>query len=151
MTLETVLMAISKEDAERSEKMVRTAADIAGPADATVALTHIFKEKEYENIRDDLGFERDSEVTPTVVAQRYAPIKDIQAELESEGVTCEIHGSLSEGSVGARIVELAVEVGGDLVIVGGRKRTPAGKAAFGSTAQKVLLNAHCPVTFVRSN
>jgi nucleotide-binding universal stress UspA family protein len=151
MTLETVLMAVSKEDVERSEKMVRTAADIAGPAEATVALTHIYKEEEYDNIRDELGFERDSEVTPTIVAERYVPIKEIRAELESEDVTCEIHGSLGEGSIGGRIVEIAAEVEADLVIVGGRKRSPAGKAAFGSIAQKVLLNAHCPVTFVRSN
>jgi len=151
MTLETVLMAVSKEDTERSEKLVRAAADIAGPAEATVALTHVFKENEYDTILTDLGFEEDSEVTPTVVAQRYAPIKEIRAQLESEGVSCEIHGSLSEGSVGNQLVELAAEVEADLVIVGGRKRSPAGKAAFGSTAQKVLLTAHCPVTFVRSD
>ena len=151
MTLETVLMTVSKGDMERSEKMVRTATDIAGPADATVALAHVFRESEYDTICDELEFDRDSEVTPTVVARRYEPIKEIHTELESEGVTCEIHGSLSEGSVGDEIVGLAAEVEADLVIVGGRKRSPAGKAAFGSTAQNVLLNAHCPVTFVRSN
>jgi nucleotide-binding universal stress UspA family protein len=45
---------------------------------------------------------------------------------------------------------VARDVDADMVVTGGRKRSPAGKAVFGSTAQKVLMNAPCPVTFVRS-
>lgn len=151
MTLQTVLMAVSKGDTERSEQLVDTATAIAKPTGATVALAHVFRDHEYDEIRNDLGFERDSEVTPSVVAKRYAPIRDLVDELEDEGVDCEIHGSLGNGSVGERIVELARDVEADLIIVGGRKRSPAGKAAFGSTAQQVMLNADCPVTFVRND
>lgn len=151
MTLQTVLMAVSKGDTERSKKLVETATEIAKPAAATVALAHVFRDSEYEGIRDDLGFEKDSEVTPSVVAERYAPIRELVEQLEEEGVDCEIHGSLGDGSVGERIVELARDVDADMIIVGGRKRSPAGKAAFGSTAQEVMLNADCPVTFVRND
>ncbi|PSP66736.1 universal stress protein, partial [Halobacteriales archaeon QH_6_68_27] len=47
-------------------------------------------------------------------------------------------------------VGLAAETDADLVVVGGRKRSPAGKAVFGSTAQEVMLESPCPVTFVRN-
>jgi nucleotide-binding universal stress UspA family protein len=47
------------------------------------------------------------------------------------------------------VVALAEELDADLVIVGGRTRSPAGKAVFGSTAQEILLESPCPVTFVR--
>jgi len=48
-----------------------------------------------------------------------------------------------------RIVREAGDWSADLVVVGGRKRSPAGKAVFGSVAQEVMMNAPCPVTFVR--
>jgi nucleotide-binding universal stress UspA family protein len=53
--------------------------------------------------------------------------------------------------IGEAIVSLASDADTDLAVVGGRRRSPTGKAVFGSTAQTVLLSAPCPVTFVRSD
>ncbi|MDX1746824.1 MAG: universal stress protein, partial [Halobacteriales archaeon] len=58
------------------------------------------------------------------------------------------------GAVGERgetVVEIATEVGADRIVIGGRSRSPTGKAVFGSTAQEILLSAPCPVTFVRGD
>jgi nucleotide-binding universal stress UspA family protein len=44
---------------------------------------------------------------------------------------------------------MAAGVDADMVFIQERRRSPAGKAVFGSAAQEVLLNAPCPVTFVR--
>jgi nucleotide-binding universal stress UspA family protein len=61
------------------------------------------------------------------------------------------YGRLRNGaSRGQRLVELADEVDADMVVLGGRNRSPAGKALFGSTAQEVMLGSSCPVTFVRA-
>ena len=44
----------------------------------------------------------------------------------------------------------AVEATGtDMLLVGGRRRSPTGKAVFGSTAHRVMMHAPCPVLFVR--
>jgi len=50
--------------------------------------------------------------------------------------------------VAESIVELAEELGVDEVVLCGRKRSPAGKALFGSVTQSVALESPIPVTIV---
>lgn len=65
-------------------------------------------------------------------------------EEASIGVTLEE----SSGDPGRAIIELAEEVDADLVCLAGRKRTPAGKALFGSVTQDVFLGTDRPVLLV---
>ncbi|SDM14514.1 Universal stress protein family protein [Halogranum gelatinilyticum] len=51
----------------------------------------------------------------------------------------------SSGDPADAIMELAADIDADLIVVGGRKRSPAGKALFGSVTQTVILNAGRPV------
>ena len=157
MSLDTVLLAVDTDEADEADdaeikRLAETAIDIAGPAEATVVLAHVFSEAAYEAAREKLHFDPDSEVTPSVVAERTVTIREASEMLADAGVDITVEARLRNGdSEGDRIAELADDVEADLVIVGGRGRTPAGKAVFGSTAQTVLLAADCPVTYVRSN
>lgn len=149
MTLQTVLLAVGANDADRTDRLAQTAIDIAGPAGATVTLAHVFTEEGYRDARDRLDLDTEG-ATPDAVAGRHATIRDLGDELSTAGVEHEVRGRVGrEETPGDRVVELAREADVDLVIVGGQGRSPAGKAMFGSTAQTVLLNAPCPVTFVR--
>ena len=47
------------------------------------------------------------------------------------------------------VLEVADEVGATLVVVGVRHRSPVGKMLLGSVAQRVILDAHCPVLAVK--
>ena len=149
MAIENLLLAVGPTDDQRIEPLARTATDIAGPADATVTLAHVFTREEYEDIADNLGFEEGDEVTADVVARRHATVRDLEDHLSDAGVDYDVRGHVGEH--GESIVALADDVDADIAVVGGRKRSPAGKAVFGSTAQTVLLSAPCPVTFVRSD
>lgn len=149
MALENVLLAVGPSDDERIEPLARTTVDVAGPAGATVTIAHVFTQEEYEDARESLDISPSDEVSADAVARRHATIRDLADRFEDVDVSYDIAGSVGEH--GERIVSLADEVDADLAIVGGRKRSPTGKAMFGSTAQTVLLSAPCPVTFVRGD
>ena len=86
--------------------------------------------------------------------------EDIQKEensLESEAkeilgdsaIAYETHAIVTNMSPGEEIVEFARRNGVDEIVIGIRKRSKVGKLVFGSTAQFVILNAHCPVVSIR--
>ena len=74
---------------------------------------------------------------------RIGSIKRAREHLEEHGVTVRIR----EDSVDAvdAILDQADEQDVDSLVLGGRKRSPAGKALFGSVTQSVILNTHRPV------
>lgn len=49
------------------------------------------------------------------------------------------------GEPAAKVVQYATEHDARYIVVGGRKRSPTGKAIFGSVSQSILLNAKTPV------
>jgi len=147
MALETVLLALGPSDDTRTEELSETATDIAGATGATVVLAHIFTPEEFEEATDRLEFADSADADVDEVTKRLSTVRDVQQTLEDAGVDYRITGRIGEH--GARIVDIAEEENVDHVIVGGRRRSPTGKAVFGSTAQHVLLESPCPVTFVR--
>ncbi|WP_436924467.1 universal stress protein [Halosimplex amylolyticum] len=146
MALETVLLAVGPDDDDRVETLADTVRDVAGPAGATVVLGHVFTDEEFADYTDRMDFDEGGD--PDSIARRHRNVKRFRDLFDGSGLDLEVRSAV--GPHGEAIVELAEEVGADMVFVGGRKRRPTGKAVFGSTAQTVLLEAPCPVTFVRS-
>jgi nucleotide-binding universal stress UspA family protein len=74
---------------------------------------------------------------------RIGSIKRAREHLEERDVTVRIR----EDSVDAvdAILNQADEQDVDSLVLGGRKRSPAGKALFGSVTQSVILNTDRPV------
>ncbi|WP_123538626.1 universal stress protein [Halosimplex salinum] len=71
------------------------------------------------------------------------PVRRTQDRLEELGVTVELLET--SGDPGGEILRHADEYDADQIVVGGRKRTPAGKALFGSVTQTVILGTDRPV------
>jgi nucleotide-binding universal stress UspA family protein len=74
---------------------------------------------------------------------RVKTVRDAQEALEADGYTVEIAEAGSPPAQG--IVDLAAELAVDLIVLGGRKRSPTGKALFGSVTQSVILDCECSV------
>lgn len=150
MAIETIVAAVGRgaDDDERMDRFAQAIDDIATPTDAEVYLLHVFDPEEVEELKERMDVSRSGDPPLDTLARRDSAARAVGGRLEERRVGHEIKGAKGE-NVGARVIEFSDDVGADLIIVGGRKRTPAGKVVFGSTAQSVMLNANCPVTFVR--
>lgn len=76
-------------------------------------------------------------------ATQLAPVRAAADRLAEAGVDYTV--TESSGDPAESIISLADDQDADLIVIGGRKRSPAGKALFGSVTQTVILNAGRPV------
>ncbi|NUL46435.1 universal stress protein [Cellulosimicrobium funkei] len=65
--------------------------------------------------------------------------------LESQGIAVTVDGPAQGEDPADALLEAAQEHNADLIVIGLRNRSRVGKALFGSTAQRVLLQAPCSV------
>jgi nucleotide-binding universal stress UspA family protein len=146
MALQTVLVAVGADDADRVDSLAEAVRDVAGPTGAAVVIAHAFTEEQFAEYIERMDF--DGSADPDDVAARHRTVRELRDAFDGSGIDIAVRGGVGEH--GATVVEIAESVGADMVFVGGRRRSPTGKAVFGSTAQEVMLGAPCPVTFVRS-
>lgn len=73
----------------------------------------------------------------------------VRAGLSDEGVRAVVRQSAGEPA--DAIVSVARELRADLIVIGLRRRSPVAKLVMGSTAQRVLLEAPCPVLAVKAS
>jgi len=74
-------------------------------------------------------------------------MKQVLEEIEGAG-PFKVHGRLESGDPHLRILEVAEREGYDLIIMGTRGETKTAK--LGSTAERVVRNASCPVLTIRA-
>ena len=85
-------------------------------------------------------------VTVEEVREQLGPTAN---QLDEEGLTIGIGRShLSDPS--DAVVQIAQENDARLLVLGLRRRTPVGKLIIGSLAQRILLEATCPVLAVKA-
>lgn len=76
---------------------------------------------------------------------QFAPARAARDVLEEAGI--EVTLAEESGDPGQRVLDQAERRDADLVAVAGRRRSPAGKAVFGSVSQSIMLNSETPVLF----
>lgn len=88
-----------------------------------------------------------------LVDERYALDEDLpvlEARLTGSGVRYDLVHGVRDREPHDEILRTASAHRADLVVIGLRRRTPVGKLLLGSTAQRVLLEAECPVLAVKA-
>ncbi len=73
-----------------------------------------------------------------------------RAKLEASGVAYDLRQLVRGFEAAEDLVSVAESNDAELIVIGLRRRTPVGKLILGSNAQRVLLDAHCPVLAVKA-
>ncbi|WP_435063965.1 universal stress protein [Halobaculum sp. EA56] len=147
MALETIVVAIGPTEETRIVPLTETVVDVAGPANASVVLYHAFTERALRDGIKEAGFDPEDPPDPGAVAERLESVVHLTEELDEAGIDYELHSGVEDPADGT--LRLTEELDADMLFVGGRKRSSTGKLIFGSTSQQLMMNAPCPVVFVR--
>ena len=115
------------EDEEHARACAQEVVDLPGPSsEKRVTLIHSFTDNP----------------SGASATQVYA-VREAGDVLEEGGIEYDV--TEASGDPADAIIEAADAADADLIVIGSRKRSPAGKALFGSVTQAVVLNAGRPV------
>ncbi|WP_418283021.1 universal stress protein [Halorubrum sp. DTA98] len=110
-------------------------------ADAFGEELHVVHVQDREEIEESVGKHGKRTAREEAAATAATVAETVTDEFEAIGLL---------GNPAAEIDSYVDEVDARYLVVGGRKRTPIGKALFGSVTQSVLLSVDTPVVTVRT-
>ena len=76
-------------------------------------------------------------------------VEDLRRELEERGLPFDVREVSQGRDVAEDLISAAEDNDGSLIVIGLRRRSPVGKLILGVNAQRILLDAPCPVLAVK--
>lgn len=120
--MKTILLCIDT-DVTRAKEQVKSVTELPLESDRVrLVLYHVFR-------ADDENAD----------AENLKSVSEAIERLEEAGFTVDV--SQSSGDTVRNILDQAAEIDADVINLAGRKRSPTGKALFGSVTQDVILKS----------
>ena len=94
--------------------------------------------------RGGRDFDRDDAV------ESESQLEEVRNELHEAGVEFQIRQLVRGMDPAEDLINVAAEVSANVIVIGLRRRSPVGKLILGSNAQRILLDAPCPVLAVKA-
>jgi nucleotide-binding universal stress UspA family protein len=144
----TILAAVGEE--QQASAVVEVGYDVATAHGEELVVMHVVPEKDFEthqaSIMELPGFDEYSITQEEESAARFAQrvVDETLDEYESDAVRTVGRVGNPEKEILAAVEDLDARY----LVIGARRRSPAGKALFGSTTQTILLESDVPVMTV---
>lgn len=110
-------------DVERARTQANAVADLPGSEEINAILVHVFDSEDGDIESVD------------AVGEARAILEEAGVGITAEGIS---------GDTAMALLDAAARYDADSLCVAGRKRSPAGKAIFGSVTQDVIMGANRP-------
>jgi nucleotide-binding universal stress UspA family protein len=127
---------------ETSKKALKRACELAGKEGAEVLVLYVIPR--YEEMMDFFKTEAISKSLYMEAEKIVETAKKLAA-----GMGMQIKAVVREGHTGEKIVEIADRLKNDLIVLGTHGWTGMNKAIMGSTAERIIAYANCPVLVVK--
>jgi len=82
-------------------------------------------------------------------ARSEQDLRALEKKLKGSGLEYDVRQLVRGLEPAEDLIGIAEDCGADLIVIGLRRRTPVGKLILGSNAQRILLDAPCPVLAVK--
>jgi nucleotide-binding universal stress UspA family protein len=92
-----------------------------------------------------------TDVEPDAGGPAGTDLEAVRAVLDGTGVDYDIRQLVRGFEPAEDLISIAEANAAELIVIGLRRRSPVGKLILGSNAQRVLLDAHCPVLAVKAD
>ena len=137
---------------ERSARMPAIVVGYVPKAEGKAALRRAAEEAKLRGARlvvinsahGGRDFDADEEI------RSEAELDAVRKDLDDAGIEAEVRQLVRGQDVADDLIAVAEEVAADFIVIGLRRRTPVGKLILGSNAQRILLDAQCPVLAVKA-
>jgi nucleotide-binding universal stress UspA family protein len=141
--IDHVLIAVGEERMD-VKTIAEYAVAVAAKFDADVTLFRAYPKAEFN--RRLAEFEYDA-ADPTDMAKRNSVVREAAHVVRAAGLDLSIVGVVGDPApmLGAHVDSHDI----DHVFIGGRKRSPTGKAIMGSTSQDIILQLTVPCTLMQ--
>lgn len=134
-----VVAAVDQSD--QSEIVVKEGKKISRALDQPLHVVHVMSYADFYDLQK-------SSVEETGSPKEMERVKETAETVAAEASRAIDESSVSVGLVGdaaTEVINYAKQHNTEYVIVGPKKRSPTGKALFGSVAQSIILNSPCSV------